>query len=106
MIAVRKEIDAFADFNNRQLIDMDNDHLFAFLRSSHPRYHQHPVEPIFVLANFDRHPQAADLKALSAYGFGDSKSLLDLFTGRPPHCFRNELILSPYQFCWLRSGSA
>ncbi|MCI5167333.1 MAG: alpha-amylase [Candidatus Electrothrix sp. GM3_4] len=106
MIAVRKAIDAFADFNNRELVDLDNDHLFAFLRSSHPRYHQHPVEPVFVLANFDRHPQSVDLKALSAYGFGASPSLLDLFTGRPPHCFRNEMILSPYQFCWLKNGFA
>ena len=36
LIAVRKTIPAFADFNNRELLTVDNEHLFAFLRS-HPQ---------------------------------------------------------------------
>ena len=32
MIAVRKEIQVFADFNNRELIEVDNPHLFVFDR--------------------------------------------------------------------------
>uniref|UniRef100_UPI004056346B amylosucrase n=1 Tax=Candidatus Electrothrix sp. TaxID=2170559 RepID=UPI004056346B len=104
MISVRKQTESFADFNNREIVDLGNDHLFAFIRSSHPHYHQHPVEPVFVLVNFDRHPQAADLAVLKEHGFGDTESWLDIFTGRPPHCFRNELILSPYQFYWLQNS--
>ncbi|MCI5222060.1 MAG: alpha-amylase [Candidatus Electrothrix sp. AR4] len=104
MIAVRKEVEAFADFNNRKLIDLENDHLFAFIRSKHPRFYRRTSESIFVLANFDRHPQAADIKMLQEDGLGNYESLTNLFTGRPPDCFRNELILSPYQFYWLQSG--
>jgi len=33
MIAVRKTVPAFADFNNRELLGVDNPHLFAFLRT-------------------------------------------------------------------------
>jgi len=32
MISVRKEINAFADFNNRELVDVGNPNLFVFSR--------------------------------------------------------------------------
>ena len=103
MITVRKTIDAFADFNNRRLLDLANDHLFAFIRSSHSGFSPFPAESILVLANFDRHPQSVELNVLEEYGFGNPHALLDIFTGRSPHCFRHELILSPYQFYWLKN---
>jgi len=99
LIAVRKEIAAFADFNNRELTDLRNDHLFSFIRVG-----QQPGESVFVIANFDRSAQAADIRLLERHGFGRHEELIDLVTGRPPHCFQNELILPPYQFYWLKKG--
>lgn len=98
-IAVRKEIAAFADFNNRELTDLNNDRLFSFIRVG-----QQPDESVFVIVNFDRSAQAADIRLLGRHGFGRHEELIDLVTGRSPHCFQNELILPPYQFYWLKKG--
>ena len=40
MISVRKEVATFTDFNNRELRDNGNPHLFAFCRVNHAA---HPV---------------------------------------------------------------
>ncbi len=100
MIAVRKETPAFADFNNRTLSELHNEHLFGFLRTQQ----HYPAESIFVLANFDNTPQTVEAHLLQPYGFGNYETLIDIFTGRPPHYFRNELVVSPYQFYWLKNG--
>jgi amylosucrase len=99
MISVRKETSAFADFNNRTLAELHNEHLFGFLRV----HHQYPAESIFVLANFDTTPQTVEAHLLHQYGFGNYETLIDIFTGRPPHSFRHELVISPYQFYWLKN---
>ena len=97
MIAARKNISAFADFNNRQLIDTANPHLFAFIRSN-------PFElndDVLVVANFDNAPQSLDLADLgnrSQFGFS---RLRDLCTGEAPAQFRDSLVVPPRRFYWL-----
>ena len=97
MIAIRKEISAFADFNNRELLQLDNEHLLGFIRFDHQR----PSEKVLVLANFDVNPQYLDLSALSNKGFSAYSRFVDLYTGKKPSQHDERIILNGYQFCWL-----
>ncbi|MBD2176697.1 alpha-amylase [Pseudanabaena sp. FACHB-1998] len=97
MIAIRKEISAFADFNNRELLHLDNEHLLGFIRFDHQR----PSEKVLVLANFDVNPQYLDLSALSNTGFNVYTQFIDLYSGKKPSQHDERLVLQGYQFCWL-----
>ena len=97
MIAVRKNTPAFADFNNRELIDTGNPHLFVFMRSD-------PFgsgEPVLVVANFDRAPQSLDLGDLHHRAYFEYERLRDLYTGEAPHLFNAQLVIPPFRFYWL-----
>lgn len=97
MIAVRKETAAFADFNNRELLDLENEHLFAFIRFDH----EYASDRIIVVANLDGKPHKLDLDNLFKRGFSAHESLTDIVTGRNPTRYQDELILQPFQFYWL-----
>ena len=97
MIAVRKAIPAFADFNNRELIEIDNPYLFAFLRSN-PAV---PSEVVLVVANFDSDPQHLDLTELGNRGEFQYGQLKDLHTGEFPAMFKDQLVVPPFHFYWL-----
>jgi amylosucrase len=107
LIAVRKTIPAFADFNNRELIDVDNPHLFAFLRT-HPTLQG---ESVLVVANFDVAPQYLDLDNLGARGRGrfGLGQVQDLANRESPAIFNGRLVVPPFRFYWLsdqRLGAA
>jgi amylosucrase len=97
MIVLRKEIPAFADFNNRVLMEVDNPHLFCFLRY-HP---QNSQAKVMVLANFDDAPQAIGLDTLHAAGFAHDDSVKDLYSGKRPELSEDQLIVPSLSFCWL-----
>jgi amylosucrase len=97
MIAVRKEISAFADFNNRELVPVSNPHLFCFIRFNHQR----PSERVLVMANFHGSPQYLDLEELSGHGVRPLARYSDLFSGRRPARFDTRVVLQGYQFYWL-----
>ncbi|MBF0219593.1 MAG: alpha-glucosidase C-terminal domain-containing protein [Gammaproteobacteria bacterium] len=100
MIAIRKTIPAFADFNNRELISVDNPHLFVFLRT-------HPLQSdasVLVVANFDAKPQHLNMNNLGqrrVFKYGTAR---DLHSGAAPAIFKDELVISPYRFYWLADG--
>lgn len=98
MIKVRKEIKAFGDFNNRELINLNNPHLLGFLRLD-----PQGKNPIFVLGNFDASYQYLDLTDLEddIIKFNDNEDIIDLYSGEPPTMFKNQLVLSPFRFYWL-----
>jgi amylosucrase len=99
LIAVRKTIPAFADFNNRELIDVDNPHLFAFLRT-HPTLQG---ESVLVVANFDAGPQYLDLDNLGSRGrvrFGLGP-VQDLANRESPAVFNGRLVIPPFRYYWL-----
>jgi len=98
MIAVRKGVPAFADFNNRELIDLNNPHLFAFLRT-HPE--QHVASSVLVVANFDANPQYLELGSLRYRSAHLRGTLQDLHTGETPRLFNDRLVIPPYRFYWL-----
>ena len=97
MIAVRKEIPAFADFNNRELINTDNPSLFVFSRFNLTR----GAGGVLVVVNFDAHPQHLDMahpyiKSVLTHGH-----VRDLVTGDTPAMFKEQLVIPPYHFYWL-----
>ena len=97
MIAVRKEIEVFADFNNRELLDVGNPHLFAFNRYSLIK----PSERVLVVANFDGKPQHLDMSNIpQATGTGNGQ-YIDLYSGGSPDTFKTSLVIPPFGFYWL-----
>ncbi len=98
MIAIRKEIAAFADLNNRELIDLENLHLFAF-----HRYVQTGMNPsVVVIANFDVHPQRAALHLFKQKKLQKPEgALIDLCSGQAVQIEGDAIILPKLTAYWL-----
>jgi len=97
MIAVRKGTPAFADHNNRELLETGNPHLFTFLRSN-------PLNPdnsVLVVGNFDSSPQSLTLSDLGNRGRFAYGQLQDLYSGESPALFKEQLVIPPFHFYWL-----
>ena len=94
---MRKETSAFADFNNRELVELQNPHLFAFVRTDHDQ----SANRVLVICNFDGTPQNFDLNILRSRGFSFYQHLIDLPTGKRPTKYNDQLVVGPYQFYWL-----
>lgn len=97
MIAVRKEIPAFADFNNRELIHVENPHLFVFSRFNLLR----TSGGVLVVVNFDAHPQHLDLEDPHIKSILSHGHIQDLVSGDTPSIFKDQLVIPPYHFYWL-----
>jgi amylosucrase len=97
LIAIRKETSAFADFNNRELVDTDNIHLLCFIRYNHVRQ----SERVIIIANFDAQTYALPLAQLKGHGVHEDAQFIDLFSGRRPGQENGQIVLEPYQFYWL-----
>ncbi len=97
MIAVRKEILSFADFNNRELIHVDNPHLFVFSRFNITAH----GGDVLVVGNFDARPQHLDLNSLSSFPKFRYGQIRDLYSGDRPAIFNDQLVVPPYHFYWL-----
>ena len=102
MIAVRKVTPAFADFNNRELLDVDNEHLFVFLRT----HLENSTEKVLVVANFDANSQYLNLNDLHGRGRFHLTIPYDLCTGESPALFKDQLVIPPYRFYWLTDQRA
>lgn len=99
MIAVRKCTPAFADFNNRELIDTGNPHLFVYIRSNPADGGDH----VLVVGNFDRAPQSLTLSDLGNRAAFEYGRLRDLYSGEQPSLFNDQLVIPPLRFYWLSS---
>jgi len=97
MISVRKEISAFADFNNRELINIDNPHLFVFSRYDLT----HATTGVLVVGNFDSKPQFLDMEPLAKVFRLDYTRAKDLYSGETPAIFKDQLVIPPFHFYWL-----
>jgi len=97
MIAVRKEIGVFADFNNRELIEVDNPCLFVFERYSFNKQ----AERVLVVANFDSTPQKLNLSNISGWSGDQYGRIVDLASGCSPDIFKDTLVVPGYGFYWL-----
>ncbi|MBN1930422.1 MAG: alpha-amylase [Desulfobacterales bacterium] len=97
MIAVHKEIDVFADFNNRELIEVENPHLFVFGRYNLNKQ----SERVLMIANFDGKHQHLNLEDVGTW-FGTQHSrFVDLYTGQKLDIFKNRLVIPGLSFYWL-----
>ncbi len=97
MIAVRKEIEVFADFNNRELIEVKNPHLFIIGRYQPSK----PSERVLVIANFSNKPQHLNLDEIGDWAKAQYGHLIDLYTGQEPDIFKNTLVIPSFGFYWL-----
>jgi amylosucrase len=97
LIAVRKELPAFADFNNRELLELDNHHLLGMLRCNPQRR----SDNVFVIANFDTRPHVLDIQVLSRHGLNPWGRLVDLRSGRAPELQDARMAVAALQFYWL-----
>ncbi len=97
LIALRKRTDAFADFNNRELLELSNDALFGFVRYNY----ENPSDKVIVVANLSAEPQRLHIDALSGAGPADAENWKDLWTERAPTRYGDTLVFSAYQFYWI-----
>ncbi len=97
MIAVRKEIPAFADFNSRELHEVSNPHLLVFSHFDH----RQTSSKVVVVANFDGAPQYLDLEELRSAGLTGLREIRDLATGESPPVLDGRLEIQAYGFHWL-----
>jgi len=98
MISVRKEINVFSDFNNRELIDVGNPNLFVFSRFNP----QKASDRVLVVANFNNQPQKLEIEDVSSWGSYDQGQLFDLYSRQKPEIYNNALIIPAFSFYWLR----
>jgi amylosucrase len=97
MIALRKEIPAFADFNNREVLEVENPHLFCFLR-----YHPQNIQSkVMVMANFDDAAQGLSLDTMHGAGFSHDEGIKDLYSGKRPPMPEGQIVIPSLSFYWL-----
>jgi amylosucrase len=97
MIALRKELSAFADFDNRHLLTLDNPNLLAFSRTD-PLNSRNKV---LVIGNFNFEAQTFKLSELKQQGFFMHESMKDLYSGLNLQAENDNLTIPPLSFYWL-----
>ncbi|BCN94389.1 alpha-amylase [Thiomicrorhabdus immobilis] len=97
MISVRKEVNVFADFNNRELVDVGNPNLFVFSRFNPLKSN----DRVLVVANFNNQPQKLDLEDVNSWGSYNQGELFDLQSRKKPEIFNNSLVIPGFGFYWL-----
>jgi amylosucrase len=97
MIALRKEITAFADFDNRQLLNVANPNLLVFSRTD-PKNSRNRV---LVLVNFNDAAQSLGIEGLRAYGFFVPDGMRDLCSGARIEAADDTVVLPPLSCYWL-----
>jgi len=95
MIAIRKELPAFADYNGRELIDVDNPHLLVFFQQ------QKASSKVVVIANFDASEQHMNVDILHRIGLSQGHVITDAYTGESPTIINEQIIIPAYGFYWL-----
>lgn len=99
MIAVRKELGAFADHNNRELLEVDNPHLFVLSRFDPINTHSR----VLVIGNFDNSVQALNIENLSKKGFFAHQAVKDLYSGDLIELHGAVLDVPARSFYWLQT---
>ncbi|MHB0991663.1 MAG: amylosucrase [Burkholderiales bacterium] len=97
MIALRKKTNAFADFDNRQILEVDNPNLLVFFRIDP----QNSRSKVLVIGNFNVAPQTLNINILKRYGFFQQEGMNDLYSGTTVLSKNDEIIISALSFYWL-----
>ena len=97
MIAMRKELNAFADFDNRQLLSVDNPNLLVFLRTDL----HNARNRVLVVSNFNPLAQRLPLGALRLYGLFQQEAMRELCSGERITVEDDAVMVPPLVCCWL-----
>ena len=97
MIEARKLVPAFADFDDRELVDARDDHLFVYVR----RVPGRGSEAVLVAANFDVQERPLWLETLQARGLFRHGPPVDLLTGEAVAVHDGRLGVPPRGLLWL-----
>jgi len=101
MIAVRRELNAFADYNNRQLVDTGNDCIFGFLR-----YQQRAASGgVLVFANFADVDEIVPATNFRLSGFGWPGLPVDQITNQRPVMDDEGLVVPARSVLWLMQAN-
>jgi amylosucrase len=96
LIAARKLIPEFEDFNNREMVDLGDYHLFSFFR-----FHPYRQSRVLAIANFGANPCSVAIATIHPDLVAEGDRFIDLATGYTPVVDNQALVLAPYQFYWL-----
>lgn len=94
MIAIRKQIPVFGDFNNTYLVDCHNQHLLGYNR-------QIGNDRVFVVSNLNDHPTELTIDLMFYLGFDMKKGVKDLYSGQKLDFSGYQFTFEPYQFFWI-----
>jgi amylosucrase len=97
MIALRKETAVFADFDNRQLLSVDNPNLLVFCRAD-PHNSRNRV---LVVGNFNAEPQVLPVEVLKSSGFFLQDRMKNLCSGACLQVEDDAIVIQPLSCYWL-----
>jgi amylosucrase len=97
LIALRKETPAFADFDNRQLLAVDNPNLLVFIRSD-PLNSRNKV---LVVGNFSDDAQVLQVGALHVFGLFQQSSVRNICTAEQVAVENDAITIPALCFYWL-----
>ena len=96
LITLRKAFPCLADQNNLDLLDLGNEHVFAFERRGKESC------GIIVLANFQDTAQAIDSTFLKNLGYTKKGCLQDVIKGEKTKLNSGLLEIQPYELLWYK----
>jgi amylosucrase len=96
MISLRKAIPEFADNNNLQLIETNNEHVFAYTRTD-------AASETLILANFKDDDQELFAHLIFPQTKINAFKMVDRLTGKKIKPSDGRLALGPYQMLWLQN---
>ena len=99
LIALRKELPALADLNNRELFELENPHLLVYSRFD-PLNSQARV---LVVNNFDHNAQAMPLEQLRRAGFFTHGTVQETISADSYACAEDSLLIPPLTACWFKT---
>ncbi|MDP2679565.1 MAG: amylosucrase [Rhodoferax sp.] len=97
MITMRKELSAFADFDNRQLVSVDNPNLLVFLRTDM----HNARNRVLVVSNFNTKAQLLSLGTLRPYGLFQQEAMKELCSGERITVDNDAVTIPALVSCWL-----
>lgn len=97
IIALCKEVTAFADFDNRTLLSADNPNLLVFSRNDP----QNSRVQVLVAANFNVNPQTLPVGGLRVHGFFPREGMKDLCSGELVVVENDAIVVPPLTCVWL-----
>jgi amylosucrase len=98
MIALRKELAAFADFDNRHLLMVDNPNLLVFYRTDPENCRNR----VLVVNNFNVETQSIPVEALTPHGFFSHGGMTDLYSGESVNVEDGQVVIPALSFSWLK----